>query len=330
MIQLALRDSKRARGSACRALLAMAMTLWFARAAVAEPAPSATEATAPGAPAPAPSPSEPTAPATPEAEPAPATANPEPAPAAAPKLEVQATSTPATAPASTTDADEACDEHKRPEAEGFGAFLLGLGLFDFDDLSDTLQAAGYERLDDVGTIIGGEGHAILKSGFVIGGRGAALLYGTVSGPDSFDGEVSGGFGMADFGFAPVHTRTLLFSATAGVGGYGLSLDLQEGTRATFDEVLDDPRRSASLSTGGILLAVTLALDARIPLPRDESEPGEGYFAIGVRVGGLYGPQLSEWSGSDGEEVARGPSGALRGGYAAVTIGFGGGAVPGSE
>jgi hypothetical protein len=90
------------------------------------------------------------------------------------------------------------------------------------------------------TVIGGEGRGTIESGIVIGGRGAAILGPSATGPDDMQVSYGGGFGMFDVGFAFVHRPALLITLSGGLGGYGISLDLSDERSARFDEVLRTP------------------------------------------------------------------------------------------
>lgn len=64
------------------------------------------------------------------------------------------------------------------------------------------------------------------------------------------------------------------------------------------------------------------------MPLGEVKDGRrGFFTLGVRVTGLFGPALGDWAANDGSDVTAGPNTGLTGGFAALAIGFGGGAVP---
>jgi hypothetical protein len=60
------------------------------------------------------------------------------------------------------------------------------------------------------------------------------------------------------------------------------------------------------------------------VPLGESKDGhQGFFTIGARVGGLFGPALGEWSLPQGADASGGPSATLAGLYATLAVGFGG-------
>jgi hypothetical protein len=203
--------------------------------------------------------------------------------------------------------------------------LIGVGFFDFSALNARLAASGYDRVTSAPVVIGGEGHAVLKSGLVLGGHGVGVATPTGSGPGQTQTSFGAGYGMFDFGFAPVRSQHLLVLALAGFGGYSVGINLGDNQGAKFDDVLADPRRSTSLSHAGLLFGLTLGVDGRVPLGKPERGQ-RGFFTVGLRVGGLYGLPLGNWTLPQGARVSAGPYGGLRGGVAMVAIGFGGGSV----
>jgi hypothetical protein len=215
-------------------------------------------------------------------------------------------------------------EQDSDNTEGFGALNVGLAFFDLSSLDDRLRAAGYETIAQPLFLIGGEARAVLESGLVIGGRGAGILTGSGDGPGEVRSHFGGGFGMADFGFAFVHTEHALLTLTGGVGGYGLSLELTDEQDARFDEVLANPMRSASLAAGGFLFGATAGFDGRIPFGKVERRR-RPFFTIGVRLGALVGAP-GEWSLPQGADARRGPDDVLTGAYGLLSLGFGGAVV----
>jgi hypothetical protein len=295
------------------------------------PTPPAAEAQAAAAPtADAPPVVSPPAPAGPP-PPLPASTNSAPPPA--PPADATGKGTNAAAPvaphaAPPTDEGPDCErEHDR--TEGAGSFLLGPALLNLSSLNDRLQANGYEKLESVATFIGGEGHAIFGNGFVAGARGGAIFGPSGAGPDDMRAHLNGGFGLLDFGYAFVHTERFLFTFTGGIGGYGMDLSIGNGQSVRFDDVLRDPRHSASMSQGGVLVGLTLGIDWRIPTGHME-RGRRGFFTMGARIGGLYGPPIGGWGIANGGDATDGPNTGLTGGFAALAIGFGGGGLHAAE
>jgi hypothetical protein len=81
--------------------------------------------------------------------------------------------------------------------EGAGSFLVGFGYFDLSSLNDRLAAAGYERLSQPMTVIGGMGHAIFENGLVIGGMGGGIIGPSSGGPGELSVDEQDARGLAD-------------------------------------------------------------------------------------------------------------------------------------
>jgi hypothetical protein len=216
-----------------------------------------------------------------------------------------------------------CPEKGEP-AEGAGVFFIGAGWFDLASVNRHLRANGYERIGSPLTLLGGEGHAVTPSGFIIGARGAAIMASEGSGPDGLRRNFGGGFGMIDLGYALVNSAPLLVSVVSSLGGYGLELGIGDGQTTSFDAALQNPRRSTSIGRGGLLVGLGLGIDGRVPMGEVDARGGRGFFTFGARVGALYGPALGGFSLAQGGEATGGPGAGLTGIYTALTLGFGGG------
>ncbi|MDD9964813.1 MAG: hypothetical protein OXR73_01205 [Myxococcales bacterium] len=223
-------------------------------------------------------------------------------------------------PTAQTDPCE-CAPRGDKEGEGAGRFLLGAAFLDLSSLNDRLRAAGYEEYERPITLIGGEARGVTESGFVAGIHGAAFIPPSGDGPGAARTRLRGGFIALDLGMALIHTRSLLLTVTAGLGGYGLSLSIDSDEDVPFDDVLADPARGSELTTGGFLGMLTVGFDGRLPVGEVE-EGYQGFFTLGVRAGALYGAPLSDWNLPEADATDA-PSGTLLGAYAAAVVGFGG-------
>lgn len=205
--------------------------------------------------------------------------------------------------------------------------FFGAGMFDMSALNDALRGQGYEQLDDMTPVIGAELRAIHPSGFVSGLTGVAIFGIKGDGPDSLKTKWSGGYGLIDFGYAPVRLDALSLSLSAGIGGYSVRFDVMDRSPADFADVLETPRRELSVSHGGLLFGLLLRVDGRIPVGKVRNAR-QGYIALGLRVTGLWGPSLGDWSSAaSGSQIDHGPTARLMGATAALILGWGSHAAP---
>ena len=99
----------------------------------------------------------------------------------------------------------------------------------------------------------------------------------------------------------------------------MSVKIIEKGTPSFDEVLDNPKRSAELSIGGFLLNLALGTDYLLKLGEDEK--GGGGLVFGLRIGYTFAPIKSDWE-MDGMDISGGPDLGITGPYIRLTIGGG--------
>jgi hypothetical protein len=205
-------------------------------------------------------------------------------------------------------------------AAGMAFFAVGWQRLDLGDVNPHLQAAGYPAFSEDFVSLGGSTHA-LRRRVMIGGEGHALV-----GPSetSLDGQfrtrLAGGYGMFNLGYALVTgPRTALFP-TVGFGAGGVVLDILDRGAPSFGEVLQNPRRSARLTSGGLLLDGSVGLSYRLTERPRRPGRGPGGLAVGLRAGYTFTPFTTEWRTDAGNDVAGGPEVSLQGVYLRAMVG----------
>ena len=119
------------------------------------------------------------------------------------------------------------------------------------------------------------------------------------------------------GYLAYSEQSLDIYPTVGLGGGGVQLAITERGTPTFGEVLDDPGRSAHLTTGSLLVNLGLGVDYRIPI----KARGRGGLLLGVRVGWLIAAAGgSDWTLDDRFDVSGGPTTSLGGPYVQFAVG----------
>lgn len=208
---------------------------------------------------------------------------------------------------------------------GGGYFQVGYMILDVDALNAQLLGSGYPGLDDAFVTLGGGGFG-MKGPFLLGGEGHALV-----GPreTTVDGTtqvgLGGGYGLFRLGYLAYAQEGINVFPMLGLGGGGASLSLVERSAPTFDDVLTDPQRSATLSTGSFLLDASVAVFYRPELPgmapeEPDDEDAPGGLLLGLQAGYTFAPGDSSWKLDHINTVAGGPEMKMQGFYIRLAIG----------
>ena len=206
------------------------------------------------------------------------------------------------------------------QGAGMGYAMFGVGTLDIKDLNAKLESKGYTAISDNLISMGGGGHGIIKNKVIIGGEGHALVSEeTTSGHHTT--RIGVGYGLFDLGYIVYSSKDVRVYPLIGLGGGGLSLRIvEEETSLSFDEVLDNPRRSAELVTGGFLVNLALGVDYLLQL--NEDERGRGGLIFGLRAGYTLSPVKGDWN-LDEVAISGGPDMGITGMYVRLMIGGGG-------
>jgi len=206
------------------------------------------------------------------------------------------------------------------EGGGRGYFMFGGNIIDIKSLNSYLESKGYSKLADNFISFGGGGYGIIGK-VIIGGEGHGLI-GEESTSDSYKTSIGASYGFVNFGYIVYSTKGLSVYPLLGLGGGKMSLKIVErGTASSFDDVLDNPERSAKLSTGGFLLTLALGTDYLLKLGEDEK--GKGGLVFGLRIGYTFAPIKGSWEMDGGIEISGAPEIGITGPYIRLMIGGGG-------
>jgi len=205
---------------------------------------------------------------------------------------------------------------------GMGYFAIGLTTFDIDDLNARLTALGYPEFSSGFISIGGGGHAIINK-FVIGGEGHVLTGDEESATinsQPFKTSLTGGYGLIHFGYLVYSNSSLNVYPLLGAGLGGITFKIAENSAPSFEQILNDPKRSVELNYGGMIATLSVNLDYIIKLK--ETEDGFGGIIIGLQAGYMFAPFTNDWK-MDEHDISGGPAVGLNGPFVRITIGGGG-------
>jgi len=202
---------------------------------------------------------------------------------------------------------------------GFG----GVMLVDMGPVNDRLQeqrALYPSNLPIAFPILGGQGFGLFHR-LLIGGSGAALLSRSVDEANNRKITASGAWGTFDFGYQLLRVNGFLIAPVLSLGGYGMNVTVASKSEVGFDDALQSPTRSASLSNNGFLTGISVVAKAIVIGGRAQVPGARSGWSLGLRLGALYGFPIHGWRAS-GAVVNGDPPFGLRGGYAALSIGAG--------
>ena len=205
--------------------------------------------------------------------------------------------------------EDAPDE--RSVSGGGGFFAIGANAPNLGALDDALDAAGYPTFDSEMLAIGGGGYGLVGR-VMVGGEGFGLIAPT-RGFEGRELSVGGGYGLFTLGYLLTPERRFDAFPVLGIGGGGLSFDIGSEAVDTFDDVLENPSRGASMEQFNLL--VQIGAGAEYPLQSD------GGLRIGLRAGYLLTAFSSDWTIND-QSIGGGPDATLGGPFVRLTIGGG--------
>ncbi|MBN1349421.1 hypothetical protein JXJ21_08430 [candidate division KSB1 bacterium] len=207
------------------------------------------------------------------------------------------------------------------ENGGMGYSMFGRSVLDVSDLSAKLEAKGFSGMSDNFFSVGGGGHSIINNRFIIGGEGHTLL-GEDNNGSTYKTSITAGYGFFDLGYVAYSVKDLRIYPLLGIGGGGINLKIAENiTSLSFDEVLDNPKRTSELSTGGFLLNFALGVDYLLAF--GENEKGRGGLLFGIRAGYTLAAFKGSWM-MDDVEISGVPEMGITGPY--IRFLFGGGGI----
>lgn len=155
--------------------------------------------------------------------------------------------------------------------------------------------------------IGGGGYGVYNGVFMIGGEG----YGVFSGENAYQGRsasLGGGYGFFNLGYLKRLTPDLRVYPMFGIEGGGLNLNIgSTGEAGSFDNVLQDPDRQATLGRGYFLVSLSGGAEYQV-----------GGVRIGLRAGYMLAPYSSAWH-LDDNAPGDGPDASLAGPFVRLLI-----------
>lgn len=209
-----------------------------------------------------------------------------------------------------------------PKLFGLSVFggVLGTDMGPVNDRLSEQRALYPANLPVLFPILGGQGFGLFNR-FLIGGSGAGLLSRSVDEPNDRRVSAAGAWGTFDFGYQLLRVNGFLIAPVLSLGGYGMSMTVASKAEVAFNDAIQNPNRSVTLTNNGFLTGLSLVAKT-VAIGRKAQVAGtKSGYSLGLRVGGLYGFPIRGWK-ANGADVNGSPPFGLRGGYAALSLGVG--------
>ncbi|MCX7880372.1 MAG: hypothetical protein N2517_06900 [Ignavibacteria bacterium] len=185
------------------------------------------------------------------------------------------------------------EREKNGDGGGAGFFAIGANFINLDNLNNRLSAEGFSKFSSRFISLGGGGQAYIGN-LIIGGEGHGLLQENTENPN-YSTNVSIGYGFFNLGYTLVSTNSVKLYPLLGIGGGGMSLEIQDmNPKSNFEELIKNPRTGTELSMGAFMLNFALGFDYLLKLDKANEKSGVGSFIIGIRLGYTLSAIKSNW------------------------------------
>jgi hypothetical protein len=214
---------------------------------------------------------------------------------------------------------QASEIHRHlPEVRGYA--LVGAVSHDLGGINTALAGQEFESLDETVASLGGGIHVLLGR-WIVGAEGFGLFprESTRAG-DAWRARLMGGGGVFNVGYVMVQAGGVTLYPIVGIGGGGLTLQMEDRSFPTFDEVLADPGRSSIMTTMSMIVQPAIGVDHLIPFGREVEGVVPGLL-LGIRFGYTFTPLNSDWY-RHRSRIPGGPSQGMEGGFVRIMIGGG--------
>ncbi len=203
-----------------------------------------------------------------------------------------------------------------------GKMYLGGTQLDLDPLNERMADKGYNEFSDGLFSFGGGAYFRVSERFMFGFDGyfgASEYVDSVIGTESFSSSLIGGSIFLNTAYMVFTSDKLDVFPVVGIGGGGIAVKIGQNE---FDEILDNPKHAAMVSTGSMLLKLALAADYKFNL--SDNLRKSKFISVGFNAGYALPIFNGGWY-MDEFKLHGAPDGGISGPFVHITFGGGGGA-----
>lgn len=203
---------------------------------------------------------------------------------------------------------------------GGGYFMFGQSILNIENFNAALRNNGYNTISDSFVSFGGGGKAVINN-IVIGGEGHGLVGKEEDIGNGYKASISGGYGFFNMGYVVFNIEDLHIYPLLGIGGGGISVKISEISLPSFSDILNNPKRGVELSTGGLILSLSLCTEYLLSLGDRGYSNKKGGILLGLRLGYTWSANYN-WT-LDGSNIPGAPNVGINGYFVRFSLGFGG-------
>lgn len=206
------------------------------------------------------------------------------------------------------------------EKEIRGYFMTGKTNLDLDGLNTRFQNKGLSEISDELFLIGGGVFHKVSPRFMAGVEGQLLIgnqKSSIIDGKEYSSSILGGYGLVNTAYLVYESDRLDIFPIFGVGVGGLGVKIGQ---SSFDSILDNPTRAASLTSLNFIVNIGLETDFKMKVTGKNNN--EGFVYVGLRGGYMFSPIKGGWY-ADEMSLTGDPEGGITGPYICLTIGGGG-------
>jgi hypothetical protein len=204
---------------------------------------------------------------------------------------------------------------QRSPTAGESMFMIGGSQLDLSELNDRFAGAGYPTVDEQFLQVGfvtSRAREHVRLGFEVAGL---MRPGGTTANNLWRTRTGAGYAMLNLGLEAFREGGLSVVPKVGIGAGAVAVRITDRQAPTFDEVLAQPGRGVSMSSGSLLLDGSVGLRYRVA----GRTAAQRRLVLGIRGGYTQSLLHSEWT-REHIDAPGGPTAGWGGPHFGVMIG----------
>jgi hypothetical protein len=168
---------------------------------------------------------------------------------------------------------------------GAGYFGFRMMKYNFANLNTAFSTNNLPVISENILSFGGGGHGYIDR-VIVGGEGFSYVLSDKNN-GTYTTQARGEIGFANIGYLLINNNKFMLAPIFGVGASTLTIDINDNTVESFNQLLSNPKKGTRLRNDQFLLDLGVKADLFLTKRK--------FFAAGVKVGYMYAPVESSWT-----------------------------------